>query len=77
MIYDPVESKRRRREQTPAQDRYRIALILEIGVSNPRKAVKVTALAHLGPGGLQTQRNQGEEKIDNPDPEIIGSGATE
>ncbi|SOY82879.1 hypothetical protein CBM2599_A150120 [Cupriavidus taiwanensis] len=46
-------------------------MIVEAGAVQPRIAVEVLQRAHLGPGGIDAQGDDGQQRIDDPDSEIF------
>src|SRR5207245_11348958 len=61
----------------PGLDRPRAVKRVETIPVQARAAVEIPALADLRPGGIDPERREREEQVDDPDAEILGGRAGE
>ena len=64
-------------EDVAAQHLERIAVEIERVAVDQRVAVEVAQPTHLGPRVVQAQRDDGQQQVDDPDPEIFAARARE
>ena len=72
-----VADQQRQRQHAADQDAARIAVEIEAVARQQRVPREPARLAALGPGGVDAQRRQRQQGIDDPDAEILAAGAGE
>src|SRR5450830_510256 len=59
------------------ENRHRVAVIFKAGAGDRSVVIKITQPSYLGPGGINPQRDDRQQQVDDPDTEVFGPAPTE
>src|SRR6185369_4857643 len=68
---DGVETDEGAGNEPPFQDRHRVSQVVEGSVVQKRVAVEVASLPYLRPGGVEAEGHDPQQRVDDPDAEIL------